>query len=390
MWQKYNYFLEFNGNSLYSRGRHEQAEEQPMSMVDIDALLQEVSADEPSGPNLEYDPEFLELEQALQGKPEVQYGDTITPAVPPEWKVVKRLATELLERSRDLRLVMALARAGLALQGMSGLADCLTLARRLLDERWDSVHPQLDPDDGMDPMLRINSLAMLTDSGFLREVKEATLLMLPGLGPLSLRLLDLSSGEIPTPEGETKIELHSIEAAAMDANAEQLAAAADAAARAFDAATEMELTLVRQVGSSQALNLDNLTRMLRRGRDFLNERMAGTGAPAAEADGDAQADGGEAPEGEAGAAGGAPRTARAAGISGEITSRNDVIRMLDKITKYYQQYEPSSPVPLLLERAKRLVPKNFFEIMEDLAPDGMTQLLVISGPRAEDQQQQEY
>ena len=73
-----------------------------------------------------------------------------------------------------------------------------------------------------------------------------------------------------------------------------------------------------------------------------------------------------------------------------MTSRADVVRMLDKINQYYQQYEPSSPVPLLLERAKRLVPKNFFEIMEDLAPDGLTQLLVVSGPRAEEAQQEEY
>lgn len=370
-----------------------------MSMVDIDALLQEVSPDEPCGPNLEYDPEFLELEQALQGKPEIQYGDTITPAVPPEWKVVKKLATGLLERSRDLRVVMALARGGLALHGMEGLAESLMLARRLLDERWDSVHPQLDPDDGMDPMLRINSLAMLTDGGFLREVKDAPLLMLPGLGPLSVRLLELASGEIPTPEDETKIELHSLEAAAMDVDGEKLAAALDAATRAFDAATEVELTLVRQVGSSQALNIDGLTRMLRRGRDFLAEQQAqaagGSGA-AAQDEGGADETGEGACDDDGGAEPGQAlpagrRAGRApAGISGDIASRADVIRMLDKINKYYQQYEPSSPVPLLLERAKRLVPKNFFEIMEDLAPDGMTQLLAVSGPRPEDQQQQEY
>jgi len=372
-----------------------------MSMVDIDSLLQEVSTDEPCGPNLEYDPEFLELEQALQGKPEVQYGDTITPAVPPEWKVVKRLAIGLLERSRDLRIVMALARAGLALHGMDGLAESMTLARRLLDERWDSVHPQLDPDDDMDPMLRINSLAMLTDSGFLREVKEATLLMLPGLGPLSVRLLELASGEIPTPEGEAKIELHSIEAAALDADPEKMAAALDAATRAFDAASEAELTLVRQVGSSQALNIDGLTRILRRGRDFLSEQQANAAGEGGGASGQALDDGGETggddggDESDGGDGQAAPaagrRAARApAAISGEIASRADVIRMLDKINKYYQQYEPSSPVPLLLDRAKRLVPKNFFEIMEDLAPDGMTQLLAVSGPRPEDQQQQEY
>lgn len=380
-----------------------------MSMVDIDSLLQEVSLDEPCGPNLEYDPEFLELEQALLGKPEVQYGDTITPAIPPEWKVVKRLATGLLARSRDLRVVMALARAGLALHGMEGLAQSMTLARRLLDERWDSVHPQLDPDDDMDPMLRINSLAMLTDPGFLREVKEATLLVLPGLGPLSVRLLELASGELPTPEGEAKIELHSIEAAAFDADPEKMASALDAATRAFDAASEAELTLVRQVGSSQALNIDGLTRILRRGRDFLSARQAdaagesGAAGPGADAGGDDGAQfGGEyggddhgddgAGPGQRGAGQAAPAGRRAgrapAAISGDITSRADVIRMLDKINQYYQQYEPSSPVPLLLDRAKRLVPKNFFEIMEDLAPDGMMQLLAVSGPRPEEQQQE--
>jgi type VI secretion system protein ImpA len=53
-----------------------------MSVVDVDFLLQEVDPAAPCGPNLEYDPVFLELEQAMLGKPEVQYGDTISPAVP--------------------------------------------------------------------------------------------------------------------------------------------------------------------------------------------------------------------------------------------------------------------------------------------------------------------
>lgn len=355
--------------------------------MDIDSLLVDVEADAPCGPNLEYDPEFLELEQAILGKPEVQYGDTITPAVPPEWKVVKRLALGLLQRSRDLRVVVSLSRALLALEGMPGLANGLALIERLLEQRWDSVHPQLDPDDGMDPMLRINSLATLADNAFLREVKEATLLMLPGLGPLSLRALEVANGELPPSEGETKVELHSIAAALQDADPERVAASSAGLAAACDSVTQIEVTLVRQVGSSQALNLDALVRLLRRGRDFFAEQAGGESADDGAADGAS----GEADGGDAGAAAAAGKGgARAAAISGEVASRADVIRMLDKINKYYQQYEPSSPVPLLLERAKRLVPKNFFEIMEDLAPDGMTQLLVVSGPREEEPQQSEY
>jgi len=55
--------------------------------------------------------------------------------------------------------------------------------------------------------------------------------------------------------------------------------------------------------------------------------------------------------------------------------------MLDKILAYYQRHEPSSPVPMLIERAKRLAPKSFYEIMEDLAPDSVNQINILRGPQ---------
>lgn len=351
-----------------------------MSIVDIEALLQDVEPDSPCGPNLEYDPEFLELEQAILGKPEVQYGDTVTPATPPEWKVVQRLAGDLLARSRDLRLAVAQSRALLALHGVAGFADGLALIERLLEQRWDSVHPQLDPDDGLDPMLRINSLAALADPAtVLREWKEAALLMLPGLGPLSIRTLEIASGELAPPEGTPKVELSSIEAALADIGQERLQAVTDALTRAHASAANIEVVLVRAVGSSQALNLDALIKNIKRGRDLLAGQLQHDGAAAdAGAPGEAAADDG-APAASAGSG-----AARPAAISGEIANRADVLRLLDKICKYYAQHEPASPVPLLLERAKRLVPKNFMEVLEDLAPDGIAQLLVISGPKKEE------
>jgi type VI secretion system protein ImpA len=346
-----------------------------MSKIDVDALLQELDPSAPCGPNLEYDPAFVALEQAVLGKPEVQYGDTITAAVPPDWKAIRRSAGELIERSRDLRLAIHLLRANLALSGTAGLADGLHLVERLLDERWDSVHPELDADDGMDPMLRINSLAILADLGtVLKDLKEASLIVLPGLGPLSLRMLEIANGELAPPAGQEKIAVASLEKALADVDDASLDAATGALSRAFDSALNIETLLVRKVGSSQALNLDALTRPLKRGRDFLAQQLASRHGGAGEQAGDPGA-----ADAAANVPGGAA-AARQAGISGEIGDRADVLRMLDKLIKYYQHNEPSSPVPLLLERAKRLVPKSFFEIMEDLAPDGMAQLMVIKGP----------
>jgi type VI secretion system protein ImpA len=340
-----------------------------MSSIDVEVLLAEIDAEAPCGPNLEYDPDFLVLEQAVLGKPEVQYGDTITAAVPPDWKLVRRLAGELIERSRDLRLVLHLLRANLALHGIEGLVDGVRLIERLLEQRWDSVHPQLDADDDMDPMLRINSLAILADPGtVLKDLKEATLIVLPGLGPLSLRTLDIATGELALPEGKDKISVASIDLALADVDQPSLAAAVDNLTHAHDSVVNIETLLVRQVGSSQALNLDGLTRALKRGRDFLAQRLAAREGDAADSGSDAA---GEAPSRGA---------ARPANSGGDVAERSDVVPALDKLIKYYQRNEPSSPVPLLLERAKRLVPMNFFEIMEDLAPEGMSQLMVIKGP----------
>ena len=63
----------------------------------------------------------------------------------------------------------------------------------------------------------------------------------------------------------------------------------------------------------------------------------------------------------------------------ELSSRDDVVAMLDKICDYYAKHEPSSPIPLILQRARRLVTMNFLEIIRDLADKGLPQVEAITG-----------
>lgn len=345
-----------------------------MAILDVDALLKALSDHAPCGDNLEYDPAFLDLEQNVQGKPEVQYGSTITPAVPPEWKLVKKQALDLFDRSRDLRIAIPLVRSMLVLHGIPGLTDGLRLIERLLNEHWASLHPQLDPDDGNDPTLRINSIATLADRAtVLQDLADTAFIHLPGLGPLTLRQLDYASGEVPTPAGQAAPAMSTIEAALRDVSPDALQAATSALASAHDSVVNIEVTLVRQVGSAQALSLDMLTRPLRRMRDLLLRHAPAAQQAAPDPANDSATTSGASPQ----------ATPAPAAISGDITSRADVVKMLDKILSYYQRHEPSSPVPMLLERAKRLAPKSFLEIMEDLAPDSINQLMVIRGPQQE-------
>ncbi|MDZ4136484.1 MAG: type VI secretion system protein TssA, partial [Paracoccaceae bacterium] len=75
----------------------------------------------------------------------------------------------------------------------------------------------------------------------------------------------------------------------------------------------------------------------------------------------------------------APSGVTAGGGSGAINTQNDVRNAIDRIISYYARQEPSSPLPILLERAKRLVGADFMTIIRDMAPDGRDNVKLIGG-----------
>src|SRR5260370_8090834 len=74
-----------------------------VATIELDRLIEGISPDSPCGENLEYDKDFVLLEQSTRGKAEQQFGDTIVPAEEPDWAEVRRLALDLCKRTRDLR-----------------------------------------------------------------------------------------------------------------------------------------------------------------------------------------------------------------------------------------------------------------------------------------------
>ena len=73
-----------------------------------------------------------------------------------------------------------------------------------------------------------------------------------------------------------------------------------------------------------------------------------------------------------------------AAVNRGIASREDAIRMLDRVIEFLEKNEPSNPAPLLIQRAKRLIGADFMTIMADLAPDAVSGVEHISGRRAND------
>ena len=133
------------------------------------------------------------------------------PAVPPEWKEVEALALSLLERTRDLRVLVHLAVARLNLHGLPAFAEVLVPILELLETQWDAVHPRLDPEDDNDPLLRANTLSRLRDErNVLRPLRELPLARSTQTGPISWRDIAIfEGGKVePQPGHEKHNEVH--------------------------------------------------------------------------------------------------------------------------------------------------------------------------------------
>jgi type VI secretion system protein ImpA len=360
-----------------------------MPPFDANMLIADITADQPTGPNLEFDPDFGALDRAAQGKPEQQFGSTIIPAEEPDWKDVAAQATALLERSRDLRVLAHLAVARLHLEGLPAFAEVLAATAGLLAARWADVHPQLDPEDDNDPTLRANALLRVAHPGWvLRHLRTLPLARSARVGQFSWRDAAIATGTIEVEDGAEKPNETTIRAAFQDSDPARLGALNAAALKAAEAATAIGAAFDSNAGYGNGPAFDDLIKLLHDiSHTILRYAVLDTDATpdAAEPETDtavaatAAAD----PHLSAAPATAAPRRGVAAAWPTEITSREDALRLLDLVCRYYRRYEPSSPLPLLIERARRLAEKDFLEILRDLAPDGVGQAQAIIGDRGD-------
>jgi type VI secretion system protein ImpA len=167
---------------------------------------------------------------------------------------------------------------------------------------------------------------------------------------------------------EGAISATQIQAALRGTPPEKLREAYDAIVEAEVAAKELDSILTKTVGASRTVSFDALAATL---KDLQKALAPHVGSASVAEQGAAPPPQGAAAAGQSSASG--------AGISGEIRSREDALRVLDQVSEFFRRTEPSSPVPLLLKRARRLVNLNFVELLNDLSPDSLAQIRTIAG-----------
>ncbi len=319
----------------------------------------------PSGENLEYEPVFTDMLLAARPGEERQAGRETLPGAPSDPVGLDAAAAAVLRQTHDLRAAVLMADARTRMNGLAGFADATAYICFCLEDHWDTCHPQIDPDDG-DPTMRVNTLAGLADpQGLLRALRTVPLTQSATFGRISLRDIEIAEGTIPAPEDGDGPDAASVAAAFKDTDAAVLNERLLAAQTALANVARMDAVFDARLPGAGP-QLDALSAVLKR----VVARLGAEAGVAVETDVDI----GPLPSGAA-PSGGKDKPAS----PGTIAGPRDVEAALDRIIDYYDRHERSSPLPVILRRARRLVGADFLTVIRDIAPQGMDNVALVGG-----------
>jgi type VI secretion system protein ImpA len=331
-----------------------------------------VSAESPCGSDLEYDPEFVVLSASVAAKADAQYGDFVGTPGPVNWSDVDRDCRRLMMRTKDVRLAVLFIRCRTRLAAAAGFAEGLRLLAGWLAAFPDLVHPQLGVDEDRSAALeiRMNALQSLTDTdGLISDLREIALTRSTAT---RLQLRDVERAfahprpsDALTPDSVTR-------------QLEELRRQRPSVLSGFDDALQ-SLTAIegwcREHLSVYAPDLTALKRLLRhvaippgsRQTDDVHE------------EGDAQPDSQDietlaglptAPDENEASTLPENMTLR---TTGKASDRHAALNLIREARQWFEQHEPSSPIPVLLKRAEQFVGKRFVDVVNAIPAELLAQ-----------------
>ncbi|MDF9832738.1 type VI secretion system protein ImpA [Ereboglobus sp. PH5-5] len=341
--------------------------------MNIEKYLSPIPGDDPAGADLSASGAIYELDRLIAGKPETQFA----PAEEADWRAVREKCEELLAQSKDLRVAAAYANVLLRLKGWEGFAAGLLLIRNYLETAWEGIYPRLDPDDNNDPQERVNALNVLgapvgtagDPYKTIAVLRTTPITQSVQAGNWGLDAILAARDNVPMLDGNPAPSTAIIDGAFSESPPDFVSATLENITTALDCAQAINNYFTDTLSASAWPNYEILIADLQRIKNTIDAHQSGAGA---------SADSDDSAAAPASAGGAAPARASA---PGGISSREDVVRTLDLIIRYYAQNEPASPIPLMLERVKRLVPMSFMEIIKDMTPDAMDRVTLITGAK---------
>lgn len=359
-----------------------------MSSHVLSKLLAPIAGESPAGGDLEYAPEFLQMVQLAQSTPEQQYGATIIAAREPDWTRVASAAMAVAQQTRDLRVANALVKSWTWTHGVRGLADGMELISSWTRTFWSHIYPMLDAEENNDPTQRMSVIAELTHRDhLLRAVLDMPLLEHRTLGAITLRSIQRIANQSNTTASERSDSVRDVEtnlqAVLQNTDASTISEQLRNVERAIHSFQLLDTFLQAKL-DSYPWDARPLMDLLHLAQSTLSHHIgpamvAGQRRPSVRMVGSPAHD----PTSmdliedtlEAIQKTEQPSPSPSAPHLLRISNREEAMAVLESVCEYFEHHEPASPVPLVLQRAKRLIPMSFVDILRELAPEGLPQVM---------------
>jgi type VI secretion system protein ImpA len=341
--------------------------------VDVDALLIPISAENPSGEWLRFDPVYDEIQRLRQeDDPNLPLGVWQRELKRADWRGVERVCTEVLtSRSKDLQVAAWLTEAWVHLHGFSGLASGVQVVAGLCRDFWETLYPAIEDGSCEYRVAPLTWLTRLTtpmlDTPLTHPATEEPSVFGWKEWVNALRLAKLSVKDqqaLPKATAAGVVTQQKfLVAVSLTSGAwyESLNAELTAALTALDA---LDSVAVEKCGAQEAPSLTPLREMLQSIESFaarvIRERVEKGELTASEPPPEVE----EPMIEEHDPAASPPPGPRLA--AGPIASRAEAYRALNEASEYLLRTEPHSPVPYLVRRAIAWGNMSLVELLEEL------------------------
>jgi type VI secretion system protein ImpA len=344
-----------------------------MAALNFVELAKPISEEDPCGPDLDGDPDFMNVMARLEVALPASYfrRDDDGRQVAFDRSVIEFPAAfadvaKLLARSKDLRIFVLASKLSILNRDIPAFASCLSVIAAFLADHWDGVHPRAEEGDFIMREVAIQSLDELAT--VVLPLQHAPLFVSRRIGPFAFRSQLVASGDTRLVEGEQHPDASTIQAALTEADIDDLTTVLGHIGAAREALARMGAIWLEKVGVDHALSFPRLTALLDQIVAFLDAAVARR-VP------------GHQVAGAAAAAPAAQAPAESANSYGS-TSCSSILQVKDTLAAclgYFRKMEPSSPAVLLIGQAQQLIGKSLIEVIQIMFPEHVDKAVLEIG-----------
>ncbi|OFS73641.1 hypothetical protein HMPREF3173_11045 [Pseudomonas sp. HMSC08G10] len=337
--------------------------------VRIQALMAPIGSEAPAGHDIEYDSLYEQIRQAREHEEVVAEDEWACEAKVADWQQVILLGEEVLrEHSKHFQIACWVTQAWMHQQGLTGLAQGLALLESMVRQWWASGFPALEADGEPYRLAMFGRLDRDIGQWLLTHSMTGSPQCSLAWWQQVLRHEHLKRSEETNTPDEYSLEqfrlwvVRELEAAQLDALLEQVR---NCRSLLQPFAHGLSAVMASSGASVMAKTQEKFDEW-----DAFVSRMLEWFAPLGVSD-----EGGQAPSPE--------RVAERAAQGAQ--SREAAISQMQDIARYFRQHEPSSPVPMLMDRAVRWASMPLQQWLAEMVRDENCLRdinLVLEGPQA--------